>query len=792
MRSIWKYTGIKSLRILSQFLAIQSKTPIPLSPKLLHVTVPHRHLRVGIFTPPVGHPPVSPHPAPAYLHSYISEFAGKYISVVKKDLGSIAYNYLLAPRNLAASGIQDISYQRQVSKALHAMRSQSTYNDFTKFYKAKSVLEDALRTISKLHHSESLILSGNTFTYYSKFSYKTRDGLLQAARNEHLHESFFYRFFDEQVIPYVDNQKLDVVGITVFQQDQLIPALVLSRLIKRAFPKIVIVHGGNYYTRLSDILTKNDSLNRELFEIIDFMILYEGEFPFARLLDCLRVNDVEGISQINKLIYMKDDELHANFHPAEFEIVDLATLSTPDYTGLFTDLDDATPVHWAPTPVITYQATRGCHYAKLCNFCSNPLATDNTWRLSAITNPDSEGTNKAPIARQKPVESVVDDIECLSSQFRTISFSFADESLTPIFLRQFSQALINRDLHLVWDCYARIDSFISKGVVNRELIQLISRAGCHFIQFGLETVDPTTQQAMEKGSYTDLQSADVLRATTEAGIMNHVFVFVGYPNVFADPLPTYLARNLRTLKFLIENRTSVVTEKTTSLMLPRDASLMQMLDTTYRGQIELLDKWELLINRPYRKKDGMEQLDQTIVDVYDFWIRNYHGTNPVSRTYIYQQRLFLTLSQVQSFAMNYRSSHGPTDPQQIAKEQELLKRAWKKFVGHKYSQLVRSFEELSVRIEKVANRQHADRLIEFRRQVQGEIDDAAAHNPVIRDYPHGFRQFEDLLACIHQLIEASDLTAPTNASCQSSEFPIIDIPLTVGGQFLEEHENKGP
>ena len=132
------------------------------------------------------------------------------------------------------------------------------------------------------------------------------------------------------------------------------------------------------------------------------------------------------------------------------------------------------------------------------------------------------------------------------------------------------QMMIDLDLGLEWSCYSRVDD------LTDELADLMKRAGCFAVFFGIESGDDRILKLMRKGHNV----ADAYQGVTTArrhGIFAHSNFLVGYPG---DTLETY--RN--TLDFIERSRPDSVTLG--QFYLPTRAPVMGPLlkDLDIKGQ----------------------------------------------------------------------------------------------------------------------------------------------------------------------------------------------------------------
>lgn len=82
--------------------------------------------------------------------------------------------------------------------------------------------------------------------------------------------------------------------------------------------------------------------------------------------------------------------------------------------------------------------------------------------------------------------------------------------------------MLRRNIKLDWKCEARVDG------VNPELLQLMSRAGCKTIAYGLETANQVGLDALKKDSTVE-EATQAFRWTRRAGIELMAYVLLGIP-----------------------------------------------------------------------------------------------------------------------------------------------------------------------------------------------------------------------------------------------------------------------
>ena len=159
----------------------------------------------------------------------------------------------------------------------------------------------------------------------------------------------------------------------------------------------------------------------------------------------------------------------------------------------------------APCTVIT---SRGCPYS--CIFCSGHRMFGRKVRFR---NPGL----------------VVDEIEKLQRDFGLAKINIVDDTFTVNHhhARAVCEEMLRRNLKIPWSVFARVDS------VNEDLAQLMKRAGCEWMLFGVESADEGILKTIKKGITPDgVRRAVKIAAEAGIGVFNS-FIF-GLPGESRD------------------------------------------------------------------------------------------------------------------------------------------------------------------------------------------------------------------------------------------------------------------
>ena len=158
-----------------------------------------------------------------------------------------------------------------------------------------------------------------------------------------------------------------------------------------------------------------------------------------------------------------------------------------------------------PCTVIT---SRGCPYS--CIFCSGRRMF-------------------GPKVRFRSPGLVVDEIEQLQRDFGFVKINIVDDTFT--LSHHHTQAaceeMLRRNLKIKWSVFARVDR------ISEELAQLMNRAGCEWMLFGVESADEGILKTIKKG-ITPEQVRRGVKIASESGINVFNSFILGLPGETRD------------------------------------------------------------------------------------------------------------------------------------------------------------------------------------------------------------------------------------------------------------------
>ena len=279
-------------------------------------------------------------------------------------------------------------------------------------------------------------------------------------------------------------ERPDIVGITAMTLIS-INATAVARISKEALPEAVTVIGGPHVT-----LFQKETLESPY---VDYAMDGEAEYTFLEFVRAMESgSSVEGIGG---MVYRKDGSVVAN----KIAIVeDLNSLPFPAVHLL--PLDKYSLAN-AKSPFGSIVTSRGCPFK--CCFCI-----------------------RGPIDRyvrfRDPV-NVVDEIEYLIKEFKVREINIRNDTVTVkrSHMSGICEELLRRNIKIGWQGPTRVDC------VDRDLLFLMKKAGCHTVRYGIESGNQNVLERMGKGT-TLQQIRQTVKWTKEAGIEIMAYFMVGY------------------------------------------------------------------------------------------------------------------------------------------------------------------------------------------------------------------------------------------------------------------------
>lgn len=288
----------------------------------------------------------------------------------------------------------------------------------------------------------------------------------------------------------IKRERPDIAGFTC-PTSTMNHVFKMCQIIKRDLElDCATVIGGNHPTILPQETLKNP--------YVDFAVISEGEITFYELVKTIKEerNDFENI---NGLCYKQDGKTLKN-PPREF-IADLDSIPFPAL-----DLFDLEIYYSASTKKLTAERCSPLLTSRGCAFDCMHCASKAIWRRRV---------------RYRSAENIVAEIEEHINKYDIKEFNLMDEHFTinkPRALK-ICQQIIDKKLPIAWACFSRVDA------IDDELVNLMAKAGCRKISFGLESGSQKVLDLMRKQT-TIKQGRKAVKIVRKYGIQaNGSFMF---------------------------------------------------------------------------------------------------------------------------------------------------------------------------------------------------------------------------------------------------------------------------
>ena len=413
-------------------------------------------------------------------------------------------DYEKGKKNILEEALSNADYLiNNIDVNVKALKNHKTYNKLSTYYQLTDFMRLAQKYVSASIYPTTWSIEQQFVFRYSVF--KTNE-ILQAINDSK--ENPFINFYKEKLAEILE-KRAGLVGISICYFEQLIPALTLIKLLKKAKKDLKIVVGGTYFT----LYTKNWNVFNPFSDLIDFIIPDEGEKPFLNLINALENNEI--YSKIPGTVVFD----HGIAKYIELEDQESAFgLCLPDFSHFPLDL------YLAPCKILPYKTNLGCYWAK-CTFCSSVLITNCKYK-------------------EKKAERILADIKSLYSLYDVKDFYFVDEALAPTVARRLAEELQQQKLPFHWFGDTRLEKMFTEETLND-----MNKGGCLMLSFGFESIVIRVLNKMKKNT-NPIIIPEIIKNCKKAGIKTFLMFFLGFPTETRDEA-------LKTINFIEEHQKEI-------------------------------------------------------------------------------------------------------------------------------------------------------------------------------------------------------------------------------------------
>lgn len=301
-----------------------------------------------------------------------------------------------------------------------------------------------------------------------------------------------YHYTEEHLTEYLNKNKFDMIGVGViggyYQYRKL---LKISDAINKSKQRPFYVIGGHGPSPEPEFFINKTHA--------DAIVIGEGEITIVELAKAVAgrrsLADVKGIA-------FRDGK-NVKINERNTLIKDIDTLPFPAYDLFPMEYYRLFRLPYAKNNnfVMPMLSARGCPFK--CTFC---YRMDQGYRLRSN-------------------EAIIDEIKLLKEKYRITYIGFGDELLMSSEARTTSlcEAFIASGVGVKWNCNGRLN------YAKPDVLDIMKRAGCVFINYGIEAVDDQVLKNMRK-SLTVEQIVKGVEATLKSGIspgFNIIFGNIG-------------------------------------------------------------------------------------------------------------------------------------------------------------------------------------------------------------------------------------------------------------------------
>ena len=295
----------------------------------------------------------------------------------------------------------------------------------------------------------------------------------------------------DELFEITNNTENPIVGVTA-QAHSVLKALDIIKQVKEGNKNSIIVVGGNFFTN-----THRDVLNR--FKEVDVVVHGEGEITFYELVNAIQnsisFDTIDGITYRNNgsIIENKNRQPERDIEKFALKYDKLPIINRFKEGILMRNYEKE---NYRSFPVFL---GRGC--SSRCVFCEY-----NQFKY-----------------RVRKIPYILQEIDYLIKNYSAKYFTFADPSICERknFVKEFCEVLIEKYPHIKWSCEARVDT-------PSEVLELMAKAGCINVDFGLESGSEKVLKAINK-NIDLLKTFEFVNACYSLNIRSHMFLMVSLP-----------------------------------------------------------------------------------------------------------------------------------------------------------------------------------------------------------------------------------------------------------------------
>ena len=338
------------------------------------------------------------------------------------------------------------------------------------------------------------IMPGNVTEHYSLANTVTLNGIyLYQYLLEHGYDPVIVQNYSTGNLPDLLEDRPLAVCISsnfIFMND----INEMAGLIKQHAPQVPVIAGGMLVKK---VLNAGERFSKRTLDFMNgfhgqvdaFVVEAKGEATLVKLLEALERG--QDLGSVPNLAYF-DEQGRMVFTPREEEEIQM----------------DRTAISWDRIPrtylrsTLPLNSSRGCFYR--CRFCTYH------WLF--------------PDVHYKSIDALTHELKKIENLGFVKHVRFTDDNFTANWARikAVLEMMIREKFSFSWSSFARASS------LTPELVKVMKRSGCEFVDLGLESGSQTILDNMDKRLSRE-QSFEAIKMLNDHGIVSRGSSIIGYP-----------------------------------------------------------------------------------------------------------------------------------------------------------------------------------------------------------------------------------------------------------------------
>jgi anaerobic magnesium-protoporphyrin IX monomethyl ester cyclase len=282
------------------------------------------------------------------------------------------------------------------------------------------------------------------------------------------------RDWRERLQNAVDRRTL-CVGITSLTSYMIINGLEIARLVREREPRCPVVWGGIHPTVQTDSTIAS--------ELVDIVVVGEGEETFAELVDALRRGS--DLHEVRGIVFKDARGTVIKTEPREPYDLNLLPPLPMHLANL--DLYRGSPwlqnfFQFGSPLAVSIETSRGCtHRCTYCVLASRNLSAKACWKGMRA-------------------DRILETITPIMDTFGVRAFAFIDDNFFVDLdrVKEFLDQLERRNLRIEWFADVRMDTIVDQ--MDLAFLQRLERNGCRSLSIGIESGSDRILKYLRKGA----------------------------------------------------------------------------------------------------------------------------------------------------------------------------------------------------------------------------------------------------------------------------------------------------